>query len=207
MIPEIKTEGELRVLQSRNSEELILEEKALRKKVEETNDLLRSLSKSNTPMTKIKNWAEFFGSLSEEQLEAVALLRVIECTNGCIQHTFRAKHPKSLNVEQTRGAMKYSMAAMKDLAFKIGDTRYNFSGQVAEGLREARELYVRAFKQGDEGAMDEFMDCSIACAQALGEVRILAAGAKVRGELTGVFPENTVSWGESYLLRLLSDDG
>lgn len=156
---------------------------------------------------KMEKWLKFFGSLTEDQLQAVALLRVVECTNGCIQHTYRSQHLKALSIEQTRRAMKYSMAAMKDLSFKVGDTEHSFSGEIADGLRKARELYVRAFKQGDEGAMDEFMDCSIACAQTLGETRILAAGAKVRESLKETFPEDTVSWGESYLLRLLSDDG
>lgn len=155
----------------------------------------------------MKSWTEFFGSLTEDQLQALALLRIVECTNGCIQHTYRSQHPKALSVEDTRKAMKYSMAAMKDLSFKVGQVEYSFSGEVAEGLRGARDLYVRAFKQGDEGAMDEFIDCSIACAQTLGETRILAAGAKVRESLKETFPEDTVSWGESYLLRLLSDDG
>lgn len=154
----------------------------------------------------MKNWTEFFGSLTEDQLQAVALLRVVECTNGCIQHTFRDNHPKALSVEETRTAMKYSMAAMKDLAFQVGDTEYSFSGEVAKGLREARELYVKAFKQGNEGAMDEFFDCSIACVKALGEGRIHAAGAKVRQNLGEYYPEHTVGWGESYLLRLLEDD-
>jgi hypothetical protein len=153
----------------------------------------------------MKNWAEFFGVLSEDQLQAVALLRVVECTNGCIQHTYRSQHPKALSIEQTRKAMKYSMAAMKDLSFKVGDTEYSFSGEIADGMRKARELYVRAFKQGDEAAMDEFMDCSIACAQTLGETRIREAGVKVRGSLGDYFPEHTVAWGESYLLRLLED--
>lgn len=153
----------------------------------------------------MKNWTEFFGSLTEDQLQAVALLRVIECTNGCIQHTYREQHPKALSVEETRKAMRYSMAAMKDLAFIIGDTEYSFSGEVAEGLREARELYVLAFKQGDEGAMDEFMDCSVACAKSLGEKRIVAAGELVRQNLGEYYPEHTVGWGEAYLLNLLRD--
>lgn len=154
----------------------------------------------------MKSWTEFFCSLSEVQLQAVALLRVVECTNGCIQHTYRSQHPKALDVDQTRKAMKYSMTAMKDLSFRVGEVEYSFSEEVADGLREARELYVKAFKQGDDSAMDEFMNCSIACAKALGEARIREAGARVRQNLGEYYPEHTVGWGESYLLRLLEDD-
>lgn len=151
----------------------------------------------------MKNWTEFFGSLSEDQLQTVALLRVIECTNGCIQHTFRDNHPKALSVEETRTAMKYSMSAMKELSFQIGNKEYAFTGEVAQGLRDARELYVRAFKQGDESATQEFFDCSLACVEALGVERILAAGQEVREHLSDNFPEHTVGWGEAYLIRLL----
>lgn len=154
----------------------------------------------------MQKWSQFFGSLSEDQLNAVALLRVIECTNGCIQHTYRSQHSKSLTVEETRAAMKYSMAAMKNLSFQVGETVYSFEDKVAEGLREARELYVKAFKQGEEAAMDEFMDCSFSCAKTLGESRIRKAATEVRKNLGEFYPEHTVSWGENYLLNLLKDD-
>lgn len=150
----------------------------------------------------MKKWLKFFSSLSEDQLQALALLRVIECTNGCIQHAYRDKRPNALGVEETRKAMKYSMAAMKELAFKVGDTGYTFSGETAQGLREARKLYIRAFKDNEETAMEEFMDCSIACVQTLGEARIREAGVKVQENLEEHYPKHTVNWGVSYLINL-----
>lgn len=152
----------------------------------------------------MRDWNRFYQSLNEDNLQAIALLRVIECTNGCIQHAFRDRDPKALPVEQTREAMKYSMAAMKNQAFTIGEKTYCFEREVAQGLKEARELYIRAFKQGDESAMDEFFDCSIACAKTLGEHRIKQAAQTVREHLENVFPGQTVDWGEAYLLRLLT---
>lgn len=154
----------------------------------------------------MKDWNRFYQSLNEDNLQAIALLRVVECTNGCIQHAFRDGDIKALPVEQTRKAMKYSMAAMKSQTFTLGDETYSFQGEVAEGLREARELYIRAFKQGDESAMNEFFDCSIACAQTLGEKRIKQAAQKIKNFLGDTFPEKTVDWGEAYLLRLLTEE-
>lgn len=155
--------------------------------------------------SETRDWAAFYGSLDEENLRAIALLRVIECTNGCIQHAFRDNNPVALSVEETREAMRYSMTAMKELAFQVGEQSFSFEGEVAEGLREARELYVRAFKQGDESAMDEFFDCSIACVRELGEQRILDAVSLVKSNLAATYPERTVDWGLAYLLRLLSE--
>jgi hypothetical protein len=154
----------------------------------------------------MKNWDKFYNALSEDNLKAIALLRVIECTNGCIQHAFRDNNPKALPIEQTREAMRYSMAAMKSQTFTLGDEFYSFDGEVSQGLKEARELYVKAFKRGDESAMDEFFDCSIACAQTLGEHRIKQAAQTVREHLGSVFPRQTVDWGEAYLLRLLTEE-
>lgn len=152
------------------------------------------------------NWEAFYGNLDESNLCAIALLRVIECTNGCIQHAFRAKSPAALSVEETRTAMQFSMAAMKNLSFRVGDQEFAFEGEVAEGLRRARDLYVQAFKQGNEAAMDEFFECSEACVQALGKERLYSAAATVTAYLTDVYPARAVGWGLDYLLRLLGKE-
>lgn len=148
------------------------------------------------------NWFEFYSSLPEEELKAIALLRVIECTNGCIQHAFRDQTPEALSVEDTRKAMNFSMAAMKNLKFKVGEETYEFSGQTAERLKEARHLYIRAFKQNDETAMDEFFECSIECAKALGIERIQNAKDIIEQHLLDVFPLHSISWGANYLANL-----
>lgn len=154
----------------------------------------------------MNDWTEFYGSLSESDLEAIALLRVIECTNGCIQHAFREKDPRALSVDETRKAMNFSMTAMKELKFSVGPETYEFTGTTAEKLREARELYVRAFKHNEENAMNEFFDCSIACARVLGLERIKKAKELVEAHLTETFPEHTVSWGANYLAHLICPD-
>jgi hypothetical protein len=149
------------------------------------------------------DWNQFFQALPEDQLKAIALLRVIECTNGCIQHAYREKDDRALPVEQTRAAMSFSMGAMKRLEFTVGEHSYSFSGYVASHLRDARELYVKAFKQNDEEAMEDFFECSIACAKALGESRIKDAGDKVKANLTDTFPEHTIQWGVNYMINLV----
>jgi len=150
------------------------------------------------------DWATFFSSCTEEELGGIALLRMIECTNGCIQHAFRENDARALPAEETRTAMKYSMGLMKEVSFQLGTEKYIFSEKTEEGLREIRELYVKAFKQGNEEAMENFFSSSYACVEALGETRIRDAAKTVRQLLTETFPEHTISWGENYLLNLLS---
>jgi hypothetical protein len=153
-------------------------------------------------MTERSRWEDFFSSLTEEELEGVALIRVIECTNGCIQHAFRGENPRALPVEQTRKAMKYSMGLMKSLDFNIGGKSYKFSENSERKLREIRELYVKGFKQNDDQAMDAFFDASYACVEVLGEERIRRAACIVKENLQNVFPSHTVDWGFNYLMNL-----
>lgn len=151
------------------------------------------------------NWESFFSSLNEEELEGVALIRVIECANGCVQHAFRGKDPRALPIEQTREAMRYSIGLMKSLDLHIGGRSYKFSKPAEEGLREIRELYVKGFKQGDDVAMDDFYEASYACVDALGEDRLKKAVSIVKKELQETFPPHTVDWGFNYLMRLKNE--
>ncbi len=153
-------------------------------------------------MLKQKHWEKFFSSLTEEELEGVALIRVIECSNGCIQHAFRCEDPRALPIEQTREAMKYSMGLMKSLDLEIGGISYKFSKPAEQGLREIRDLYIKGFKQNDDQAMEDFFNSSYACVGALGEDRLRKAVAIVKESLQDVFPPHTVDWGFNYLMNL-----
>ena len=37
----------------------------------------------------MKNWKEIYGNLPSDELDKIAILRVMECTNGVIQYAFR----------------------------------------------------------------------------------------------------------------------
>ena len=61
-----------------------------------------------------KYWKDIWTSQSEEVLDATALIRVVECTNGCVQHAFRDGDERALSVEQSRECMKLSMGTSKN---------------------------------------------------------------------------------------------
>jgi altronate dehydratase len=67
----------------------------------------------------MKNWDELFGNLSDEEKNKIAILRVIECSNGVIQHMFRAHDEDALSIEETRDAMKFSMGCMKTMTIPL----------------------------------------------------------------------------------------
>ena len=117
-----------------------------------------------------KYWRDIWRSQSEEVLDATALIRVVECTNGCIQHAFRDEDERALSVEQTRECMKLSMGTIKNKVLPLPDgrTKVILPEECHEIMNTARDLYVRGFKQGDEEALDEFFALSKAHFQVLG---------------------------------------
>jgi len=54
------------------------------------------------------DWNVSYGRLSGVELQKIAILRVMECTNGVIQHAFRDNAEYALPIEETRKAMKFS---------------------------------------------------------------------------------------------------
>ncbi|NDG32849.1 hypothetical protein EB118_22615, partial [bacterium] len=61
----------------------------------------------------MKDWNFIFQQLPDEEQDKLALLRVIETSNGVIQHMFRDGDHNALSAEETRTAMKFSMGCMK----------------------------------------------------------------------------------------------
>ena len=117
-----------------------------------------------------KYWKDIWSSQSEEVLDATALIRVVECTNGCIQHAFRDEDERALSVEQTRECMKLSMGTIKNKVLPLPDgrTKVILPEECHEIMNTARDLYVRGFKKGDKEALDEFFALSKAHFQVLG---------------------------------------
>lgn len=117
-----------------------------------------------------KYWKDIWSSQSQEVLDATALIRVVECTNGCVQHAFRDEDERALSVEQTRECMKLSMGTIKNKVLPLPDgrTKVILPEECHEIMNTARDLYVRGFKQGDEEALEEFFALSKAHFQVLG---------------------------------------
>ena len=116
-----------------------------------------------------KYWKDIWSSQSQEVLDATALIRVVECTNGCVQHAFRDGDERALSVEQSRECMKLSMGTIKNKVLPLPDgrTKVILPEECHEIMNTARDLYVRGFKQGDEEALDEFFALSKAHFQVL----------------------------------------
>jgi len=146
----------------------------------------------------MKNWDEVFGSLSDGEKNKIALLRMIECSNGVIQYAYRDKQIYALSTYSTRKAMKFSMGCMKTMSIPLKVDTITFEEETTKILREVRELYVSGFKNGNNEDMQEFLRASKANLNAVGPKRILEAKQIVSDEVDDI-PAVALDWGLQYI--------
>ena len=148
----------------------------------------------------MKDWKELYENLPEEEKDKIAILRVMECTNGVIQHAFRDKQIYALSLYETRRAMKFSMGCMKRMEIPLKKETVTFAPETEELLRQARELYISGVKMGNDEDFEEFMRVSEATAKSCGVSRILKA-KDILSENVDAIPSHTLSWGVAYLMQ------
>ncbi len=150
----------------------------------------------------MKNWNKIFEKLPDEEQDKLARLRIIETSNGVIQHMFRNNDADALSPEETRAAMKFSMSAMKNQSIQLGNEVVVFAPETAEIMKEVRELYISGFKQQNQEDYDEFMIASVANLGAIGKERILKARTILFNDLYEI-PAHCIDWGIQYIFGLM----
>jgi len=151
----------------------------------------------------MSNWTDTFTSLPPKELDALAVLRIIETTNGIIQFAFRDKTPDALSVEDTRKAMGFSMSSIKRMRIVLEDGTIDFADETKEIMGRVRELYLKGMKQGDDEAYEKFLDASHACLLACGFDRLFQAKSRLYNECYAMPPQSW-DWGLSYCLSFMS---
>jgi len=149
-------------------------------------------------MTQVIDWETEFEALPDVEKDKLALLRVIECTNGVIQHSYRAGDDDTLTVDEVRDAMKFSMGCMKRMEIPVGENTVTFAPETKELMTEMRRLYISGQKQNNTEDFNEFLKGSKANLLAIGKERILQA-RRLAFEHIDVLPPHTLEWGLSYI--------
>ena len=150
----------------------------------------------------MKDWDQLFGNLPDEEKNKIALLRVIECSNGVVQYMFRDQDPDALSIEETRDAMKFSMGCMKTMSIPLKSHTVTFAEETASVMKEVRKLYISGFKNGNQEDMEEFIRASKANLNAVGKKRILEARQIVFDEVDDI-PPCALDWGLGYIFSLV----
>ena len=78
-------------------------------------------------MTEYKEWFDDFTALPDEELDKLAILRIIETSNGLIQYAYRDDTDEALSIEETRRAMKFSMSSIKNMQIKLENETIEFA--------------------------------------------------------------------------------
>jgi hypothetical protein len=144
------------------------------------------------------DWDARFAELPDAEKDKIALLRVIECSNGCIQHKFRDEDEDALSVEESRDAMKFSMSAIKTMEIPLGEEVITFAPETAELFTEMRRLYISGVKQNNQADYNEFLKGSKANLLAVGKERILEARRLAFNHIDEL-PPHTLEWGLAYI--------
>ena len=153
-----------------------------------------------------RDWNKEFTSLPPEELDKLALLRVIECSNGVIQHSFRDNLDHALSVEETRRAMKYSMGAIKTMSIQLDDTPLiTFADETASIMHDVRDLYLSGVKRNNDEDFARFLVASLACLKACGLERLEAAKLKLYNSCYEL-PSHTYDWGMDYIYGLMASE-
>ena len=146
----------------------------------------------------MKNWNSIFNSLSDGEKDKVAVLRVMECANGVMQHAYRDGQIFAYSTYETRKAMKFSMSCMKRMEIPLKEETIAFEPETEKLLREVRDLYISGFKNGNDEDFEEFMIVSGACIRALGQDRIIKA-KDILAQNTTDIPLQALYWGVRYI--------
>lgn len=146
----------------------------------------------------MKDWSTIFNNLSDGEKDKVAVLRVMECANGVMQHAYREKQIFAYSTYETRKAMKFSMSCMKRMEIPLKEETIAFEPETEKLLREVRDLYISGFKNGNDDDFNEFMIVSGACIRALGKDRIVKA-KDILAQNTSDIPLQALDWGVRYI--------
>ena len=125
------------------------------------------------------NWNQVFDTCTADELDKLALLRIIECSNGIIQYMYRDQAPDALTLEETREAMGFSMSSIKRMKIVLENEIIEFSDDTKKIMADVRELYISGMKRNNDEDYAEFLRASLACLEACGLPRLQAAKDKL----------------------------
>ncbi|MDX1371304.1 MAG: hypothetical protein R3321_02475, partial [Nitrososphaeraceae archaeon] len=146
--------------------------------------------------------------LSDSTKDKLTMFRVIEVTNGCVQHAFRFNRDYKLTPEKTRECMKLSMGFITNQYLEFPSLgRLDLDETEKELLEYGRYLYKKAFKSkpGPEAEEARFKYYANAIAQfiAFGHDRVHAIMDLVEKDYGHLFTENFVKIGRKYIMPYL----
>ena len=143
-------------------------------------------------------------AIDPKDLDNLALLRVLEVTNGCAQWGFRRQDQDCLSADQARDCMRQVIGFIKDkrIVLPRGET-VSFSPAVEDLIESGRELYQDAFKRNQAGAQRAYYAASTAQFIAYGPERLQRALDLVDRNFESLFTPVWIARGQRYIAPYL----
>jgi len=149
---------------------------------------------------QIEAQLEGLRQLDAEELDKLALLRVLEVTNGCLQWGFRRQDEQSLSVERTRECMRQVIGFIQNQRIDLPNgEQIHFAPAVEALIEEGRELYQAAFKKNIAEKEKEYFAYSTAQFIVYGKPRLQAAIAQVQQQFEPLFSPYYIERGRNYI--------
>jgi len=142
--------------------------------------------------------------IDSKELDKLALLRVLEVTNGCTQWGFRRKDEQCLSVEQTRECMRKVIGFIqnKKIDLPSGES-IHFTSSIEQLIEEGRKLYQDAFKKNIPDQKKEYYAYSTAQFLVYGRPRLTAAIQLVKQDFDSLFTTYYIEKGRNYIAPYL----
>ena len=153
---------------------------------------------------RIQYHLEALQQIPSQELEKLAIIRVLEVTNGCTQWAFRRQDENCLSLEQTRECMKQVMGFIKNKKIVLSpDKIIEFPPAIESLIDDSRKLYQDAFKNNVAGAEEEFYAYSTALFLVCGHQRLEKAMELVNQEFESLFTTYYLEKGRRYIAPYL----
>jgi hypothetical protein len=166
---------------------------------------MRNFSDNPKFQELVDEYINVWSQQSDIGLDGVALIRAVECTNGCVQYAFRDGESWALDLEQTRLCMKTSMTFIKNKSLKLKNgEEIKIDNSVHHLLDEVRDIYIDGFKNNMPERLMQFYAQSVAQFYVLGKERLERQLNFVREELGDVFGEEFLTRGRNYIFSYLN---
>lgn len=155
--------------------------------------------------TQIEEYIRQLEQIEPGELDKLAILRVLEVTNGCTQWAFRRQDPECLSVEQTRECMRIVIGYIGDKRIDppSGAPPIQFSPEIEALIEAGKELYRNAFKNNIAGARQDYFAYSAAQFLVYGRDRVAVAERWVRQEFEPLFTGYYINKGQNYVAPYL----
>lgn len=153
---------------------------------------------------QIEDHLESLQQIDAEELDKLALLRVLEVTNGCLQWSFRRQDEQCLSVEQTRECMRQVIGFIQNKQIDLpSGEQIRFAPTIEALIEEGRELYQAAFKKNIAEKEQEYFAYSTAQFIVYGRHRLQAAAQRVEQEFVALFTPYYLQKGRNYIAPYL----